>query len=207
MKNMFKPPSTFKDRRPVLEFKNEIRANGTVVSSWVPKVEKSAIIPNGTPGRVGEIVDMMRRGEACIERPSKTPWTPPSDYEFIAKYMPDEQSRVNFISKCEQWIADNPPRQASVPPEKPVIDTDLILALYKKYPGAVPPFEERMKVCRAAGYSEEYISKKTERHRKFTELAEERQKAIDDVFGKWPTANKAAPKPKPKVILAVKKRT
>jgi len=207
MKNMFKPPSTFKDRRPVLEFKSEIRAIGTVASSWVPNVEKIAIVPNGTPGRVGEIVDLMRRGEACIERPAKTPWTPPSDYEFIAKYMPDEQSRINFISKCEQWFADNPPRQIIVPVEKPVIDIELILALYKKYPGAVPPFEERMKVCRAAGYSEEYIAKKTERHRQLVEKADERQKAIDAVFGKWPTANKAVPKPKPKVILAVKKRT
>jgi hypothetical protein len=191
----------------VLEFKNEIRANGTVVGTWVPKAERSALIPNGTPGRVGEIVDMMRRGEACIERPAKTVWTPPSDYEFIAKYMPDEQSRNNFISKCEQWIADNPTPPPPQPPAKPIIDTELILALYKKYPGVVPPFEERMKVCRAAGYTEEYIAKKTERHRKFIELAEERQKAIDDVFGKWPTANKATPKPKPKVILAVKKRT
>ena len=207
MKKMFKPPSTFKDRRPVLEFKNEIRANGALVSSWVPKVDRPVIIPNGTPGRVGEIVDIMRRGEACIQRPTKTPWTPPSDYEFIAKYLPDEQSRINFISKCETWIADNPPRRIAAPAEKPVIDTELILALYKKYPGAVPPFEERMKVCRAAGYSDEYIAKKTERHRKFTELADERQKTIDSVFGKWPTANKATPKPKGKVIKAVQKRT
>jgi hypothetical protein len=207
MTKMYKPSSTFKDRRPVLEYKTEYRANGALVGTWVPKAERSAIIPNGTPGRVGEIVDEMRRGEACIQRPAKTPWTPPSDYEFIAKYMTDDQSRVNFISKCEQWIADNPPPPPPPPQVKPIIDTELILALYKKYPGVVPPFEERMKVCRAAGYSEEYIAKKTERQRKFTELAEERQKAIDAVFGKWPTANKAAPKPKGKVIRAVKKRT
>ena len=59
----------------------------------------------------------------------------------------------------------------------------------------------------SAGYSEEYIAKKTERQRKFIEEAAERQKAIDAVFGKWPTANKATPKPKAKVIKAVKKRT
>ena len=206
-KTMFKPPSTFKDRRPVLEFKTEYRENGSCASAWVPKVERPIIVPNGTPGRVGEIVDLMRRGEACIQRPYKSPWTPPSDYEFIAKYLPDEQSRINFISKCESWIADNPPPVLFVAPPKPNIDTDLVLALYKKYEGKVPPFEERMKVCRAAGYSEEYIAKKTERQRKFTEMAAERQKAIDAVFGKWPTANKTAPKPKAKVIKAVKKRT
>ena len=206
-KTMFKPPSTFKDRRPVLEFKTEYRENGSCASAWVPKVESPMIIPNGTPGRVGEIVDLMRRGEACIQRPYKSPWTPPSDYEFIAKYLPDEQSRLNFISKCESWIADNPPPVPFVASPKPKIDNDLVIALFKKYEGKVPPFEERMKVCRAAGYSEEYIAKNTERQRKFIEEAAERQKAIDAVFGKWPTANKATPKPKAKVIKAVKKRT
>ena len=204
---MFKPPSVFKDRRPDLEFKTEYRANGSCASTWVPKVERPLIIPNGTPGRVGEIIDLMRQGEACIQRPYKSPWTPPSDYEFIAKYLPDEQSRINFISKCEAWLADNPPPVLFVAHLKPKIDTDLILALYKKYEGKVPPFEERMKVCRAAGYSEEYIAKAIERKRKLDETTDTRQKVIDDIFGKWPSANKATPKPRAKVIKAVKKRT
>lgn len=206
-KTMFKPPSVFKDRRPDLEFKTEYRANGSCASTWVPKVERPLIIPNGTPGRVGEIIDLMRQGEACIQRPYKSPWTPPSDYEFIAKYLPDEQSRINFISKCEAWLADNPPPVLFVAHLKPKIDTDLILALYKKYEGKVPPFEERMKVCRAAGYSEEYIAKAIERKRKLDETTDTRQKVIDDIFGKWPSANKATPKPRAKVIKAVKKRT
>ena len=206
-KTMFKPPSTFKDRRPVLEFKTEYRENGSCASAWVPKVERPIIVPNGTPGRVGEIIDLMRQGEACIQRPYKSPWTPPSDYEFIAKYLPDEQSRINFISKCEAWLADNPPPVLFVAHLKPKIDTDLILALYKKYEGKVPPFEERMKVCRAAGYSEEYIAKAIERKRKLDETTDTRQKVIDDIFGKWPSANKATPKPRAKVIKAVKKRT
>ena len=206
-KTMFKPPSVFKDRRPELEFKTEYRANGSCASTWVPKVERPLIIPNGTPGRVGEIIDLMRQGEACIQRPYKSPWTPPSDYEFIAKYLPDEQSRINFISKCEAWLADNPPPVLFVAHLKPKIDTDLILALYKKYEGKVPPFEERMKVCRAAGYSEEYIAKAIERKRKLDETTDTRQKVIDDIFGKWPSANKATPKPRAKVIKAVKKRT
>ena len=206
-KTMFKPPSIFKDRRPDLEFKTEYRANGSCASTWVPKVERPLIIPNGTPGRVGEIIDLMRQGEACIQRPYKSPWTPPSDYEFIAKYLPDEQSRINFISKCEAWLADNPPPVLFVAHLKPKIDTDLILALYKKYEGKVPPFEERMKVCRAAGYSEEYIAKAIERKRKLDETTDTRQKVIDDIFGKWPSANKATPKPRAKVIKAVKKRT
>jgi len=206
-KTMFKPPSVFKDRRPDLEFKTEYRANGSCASTWVPKVERPLIIPNGTPGRVGEIIDLMRQGEACIQRPYKSPWTPPSDYEFIAKYLPDEQSRINFISKCEAWLADNPPPVLFVAHLKPNIDTDLVIALFKKYEGKVPPFEERMKVCRAAGYSEEYIAKAIERKRKLDETTDTRQKVIDDIFGKWPSANKATPKPRAKVIKAVKKRT
>jgi hypothetical protein len=207
MEKMYKPPSTFKDRRPVLEFKSEIRPNGSCASAWVPKVAKSVLIPNGTPGRVGEIVDIMRQGEACIQRPAKTVWTPPSDYEFIAKYLPDEQSRVNFISKCEQWFVDNPPPVPFTAPPRPHIDNDLVIALCKKYEGKVPPFEERMKVCRAAGYSEEYIAKKTERQRKFEGTLADRQNVLDGIFNKWPSASEPTPKPRGKVIKAVKKRT
>jgi hypothetical protein len=203
---MFKRPTIKCGFLTPKQFVTEIRPNGTRASTWVTPVHIPAIIPNGTPGRVGEIVDLMYKGFDCVRRPDKTPWTPPMDYEFVAKHLPEEIQDA-YLAKCEMWIADNPPRRVLVPAEKPVIDTELILALYKKYPGAVPPFEERMKVCRVAGYSEEYIAKKTERHRKFTELAEERQKSIDNIFGKWPSANKATPKPKSKVIKAVKKRT
>ena len=206
-KTMFKPPSTFKDRRPDLEFKTEYRENGSCASAWVPKVERPIIVPNGTPGRVGEIVDLMRRGEACIQRPYKSPWTPPSDYEFIARYLPDEQSRLNFISKCEAWIADNPSPVPFTAPPKPKIDTDLILALFKKYEGKVPPFEERMKVCQAAGYSEEYIARAKLRQKKFEETFADRQNVLDGIFNKWPSASKPTPKPRGKVIKAVKKRT
>ena len=82
-------------------------------------------------------------------------------------------------------------------------------ALFQKYPGAVPPFAERVKVYRAAGYPAEYIAKVIERHKKLAETAAERQKALDEIFAKWPSASKAVPKPKPKgkVIKAVKKRT
>ena len=203
---MFKRPTIKRGFLTPKQFVTEIRPNGTRSSTWVARVP-NPLIPNGTPGRVGEIVDLMRQGEDHIKRPVPQTWTPPMDYQFVAKHISDEQTRLNYISKCEAWLADNPPPVLFVAPPKPNIDTDLVLALYKKYEGKVPPFEERMKVCRAAGYSEEYIAKKTERQRKFTEMAAERQKAIDAVFGKWPTANKTAPKPKTKVIKAVKKRT
>jgi hypothetical protein len=207
---MFKRPTI----KPVFvapkQFVTEIRPNGTRASTWVTPVDRPVIIPNGTPGRVGEIVDLMRKGEAFIRRPEKTAWTPPMDYEFVARHMPEE-SRDAYVAKCEEWMAAHPTPQppAPAPPSsvKPEPDRQLIMALFKKYPGAVPPFEERVKVYKAAGHPEEYINKVIACHQKLQEATEARQKALDDIFGKWPSASKAVPKPRSKVIKAVKKRT
>lgn len=202
---MFKRPTLKRGFAVPRQFVTEIRANGSRVSEWVPQ-DTCAIIPNGTPGRVGEIVDGLYRGSDCVRRPSKTPWAPPVDYEFIAKYMP-EREREAYIAKCKEWFESHPPPVPKTPSPKPNIDRDLVLALLQKYPGAVPPFEERVKVYAAAGYPEEYIAKVIARRQKLEETAEERQKILDGIFGKWPSANKSVPKPKGKVIKAVKKRT
>ena len=205
---MFKRPTIKRDFLVPKQFVTEIRPNGTRASTWVTPVDRPVIIPNGTPGRVGEIVDMMYRGEAFVRRPPKTVWTPPMDYEFVARHMP-EASRDAYLAKCREWNETHPkpePRRAPVPTE-PAPDRQLVMALHKKYPGAVPPFEERIKVYKAAGYPEAFINRAIKRQKEFVEMAAERQKAIDAVFGKWPSANKAVPKPKNKVIKAVKKRT
>jgi hypothetical protein len=170
-------------------------------------VDRPVIVPNGTPGRVGEVVDLMRKGEAFIRRPEKTPWTPPMDYEFVAKHMP-EPDRDAYLAKCLEWLEAHPKQVAVEAAQKgPEPDRQLIQALFRKYPGKVPPFEERIKVYKAAGHSEDFINKAIARHQKLTETADARQKALDDIFGKWPSANKAVPKPRGKVIKAVKKRT
>ena len=202
---MFKRPTLKRGLAVPRQFVTEIRANGSRVSEWVPQVTHT-IIPNGAPGRVGEIVDGIYRGSDCIRRPSKTPWAPPIDYEFIAKYMP-EREREAYVAKCKEWFESHPPPAPKTAAPKPNIDQDLILALFHKYPGVVPPFEERIKVYAAAGHPEEYIDKVTARRQKLEETADERQKILDGIFGKWPSANKAVPKPKGKVIKAVKKRT
>jgi hypothetical protein len=148
----------------------------------------------------------MYRGSDAVRRPNKTAWTPPVDYEFIAKYMP-ECEREAYIAECKEWFESHPPPAPKTPPPKPETDRDLIMALFKKYPGAVPPFEERIKVYAAAGHSEEHIAKVIARRQKLEETVEERQKVLDGIFGKWPSANKSVPKPKGKMIKAVKKRT
>jgi len=205
---MFKRPTIKRGFLVPKQFVTEIRPNGTRASTWVDAVH-NPVIPNGAPGRVGEIVDMMYRGEAFVRRPPKTPWTPPMDYEFVAKHMA-EAYRDAYLAKCREWNEAHPkpePRPAPVP-TGPEPDRELFQALLRKYPGAVPPFAERIKVYKAAGYPEAFINKAIKRQKEFVETAAERQKAIDDIFGKWPSANKSVPKPKGKVIKAVvKKRT
>jgi hypothetical protein len=148
----------------------------------------------------------MRRGEDCILRPTATPWTPPIDYQYVARSIQPEM-REHFISKCEEWFEANLPRQTADQVEKHVVDDGIVLALFQKYRGQVPPLDERIRVYKAAGYTKEYLLKVMNRHAHLEETSDERQKALDGIFAKWPSANKTLPK-KAKVIKAVvKKRT
>jgi hypothetical protein len=144
----------------------------------------------------------MRRGEAYITRPSPQPWAPPVDYEFIAKYMAKSE-RDAYIAKCKAWFDTNPLPVPRVIPAPPKVDRLLVDALFAKYPGHVPPFEERIKVYRAAGVPEERIAKYMARQQKLEETADERQKIIDRIF---PNVPKKTVKQPPKVIKAVKKK-
>jgi len=206
---MFKRPTIKRGFLAPKQFVTEIRPNGTRASTWVTPVDRPVLIPNGTPGRVGEIVDLMYRGSDCVRRPEKTPWTPPMDYEFVARHMA-EADRDAYLARCLEWFEAHPKPdvvQVAVASTGPEPDRELVQALFKKYPGKVPPFEERIKVYKAAGYPEAYITKAIERHQKLVDTADERQKKLEEIFGKWPSANKTVPKPKGKVIKAVKKRT
>jgi hypothetical protein len=205
---MFKRPTIKRALLAPKQFVTEIRPNGTKVSTWVTQQMPTPIIPNGAPGLVGEIVDMIYKGVDAVRRPHKTPWTPPIDYEFVAKHLP-EKNREEYVAKCKEWFESHPKPTPPAPlaPMRPELDHQLVLALFQKYPGAVPPLEERIKVYKAAGYPEEYINKSIARHQRLEETSDARQKVLDDIFGKWPSANKSVPKPKGKVIKAVKKRT
>lgn len=187
-----------KQKRPApVEFVMEFRENGTQVGTWAPKVVNTRI-PSGTPGRVGEIIDAMRQG---VKYRVEKPWSPPIDYESVAKHMPDETKRELYLKKCRDWCVAHPPRPPRAPVVKPVIDIELILELYKKYEGKAPPIGERVKVFRAAGHSAEHMAKTLARAQKRQENASEIQKAIDDI---WTATAKS---PRGKVIKVVKKRT
>jgi len=64
-------------------------------------------------------------------------------------------------------------------------------------------------VYREAGVSDAYIAKAIARDARLEATSDERQKALDLIFAKWPSASKTVKpkaKAKPKVIKAVKKK-
>ena len=175
------------------EFVMSVRPDGTQVGSWQPKVVNTRI-PNGAPGVLGAIVDSMRRGSGS-QTPRETRWSPPIDYEFVAKHMPDEQA---YLKKCRDWCEANPPPPPVPKVEKTKLNTELWLALQKKYEGKALPMAERVKVALASGFSAKQIANKIERMKKWREEAEAASGLL---------VEKQALKLKGKVIKAVKKRT
>ena len=141
--------------------------------------------------------------------PSKPclPWTPPSEYEFIAKHMPEGESRDLFLARCRSWEEANPRVPPPPPPAKVELNMEPIYALHSKYNDKRPPLEESIVAWRAAGLSEERLTKMREWHEKMEATSDKRQEVIDKIFSKYPSANKSkvAQKVK-KIIRAVKKK-
>ena len=198
----FKRPIIRRVAPAYTEFTTEIRANGSRFSSWAPRMHTPCIV-SGTSGVVGSIVDKMRLGDDSVRSPTKQLWTPPSDYEFIAKQLPVGE-REAYLTRCQEWFAAHPPvtiKKRAAPKE---YDGALVCAMYEKRQTR-PPLAERVKVYRAAGYSEEYIEKVKAREKRWKDTKVERDAAFELIFARWPSASKPTPKPK-KVIKAVKKR-
>jgi hypothetical protein len=185
-------------------FVSETQPGGGVRSQWVSYTSR-ARVPSGTPGVVGELIDKMRNpSPACA--PKRREWTPPHDYEFIAKHM-SEAEREPWLQRCRAWIAAHPTPGAPAPQVAPSIDYQRIAAMYVG--GVAPPIATRVKVYRAAGCSDEFILKATARAAHLEATSDARQEALDLIFAKWPAASKAAKtkaKPSTKVIKAVKKK-
>jgi hypothetical protein len=134
----------------------------------------------------------------------QTPWTPPNDYKYIASKLPEAEA-ATLIARCESWFEANPPRQHStVAKAESTLDMTPVLELQAKYKGR-PPIEESIAAWRAAGLSEERLAKHRVWWNKMEATSEERQKALDLIFVKYPSANKPIPKVK-KVIKAVNKK-
>jgi hypothetical protein len=183
------------------QFVSTTLPGGGVASRWAPITNKHPI-PSGHPSVVGQILDKMRRG-SCPTGPVPTVWTPPVEYEFIAKHLDNPEA---FLKRCEDWFAQNPsvaPTTCAIPPS---LNLEPVAALYKKWGIRAPPIAEREKAWRLAGYSEAKIQKALGHHKRMQETADARQTVIDLIFAKFPSANKPTPKPKAKKAIKVVKK-
>jgi hypothetical protein len=136
----------------------------------------------------------------------KPEWTPPVEYKFIAKFMSAEEG-ADYIARCEAWFEAHPPRAVREATARVELDYTPVHALRAKYPTSRPPLEESIEAWRAAGQSEEKLEKYRKWWQRMEETDEQRQKALDDIFKKYPSANKSSRVNKPKkIIRAVKKK-
>jgi len=164
----------------------------------------SRCIPTGTPGRVGEIVTKMHRGSGSAGPPPPTEWSPSYDYEFLAQHQADPAA---YIARCEAWFAENKPLVPATRKISPAVDLTPIADLFVKHGDHRPPIDEHVEAMRKAGYSERVIAKAIARDAFLKATVDERQKALDLIFARWPSINKPTPKPRAsKPIKAVKKK-
>lgn len=161
----------------------------------------SVISPYST-GVLGDIARSMLN--TTIPPLRKREWTPPTDYEFIAKKLPKEEGEA-LIARSKAWLEahTNPVREPVV---KTVLNYEPIMALHNKYPGKRPPLEEHIAAFLAAGMSEARVEKYRAHMKKMEDTSDERQKALDSIFAKYPSANKPNKPKAKKIIKAVHKK-
>jgi len=159
-----------------------------------------------SPYATGVVADIVRTMRNSVILPARqTPWTPPNDYKYIASRLPETEA-ATLIARCESWLEANPPPpRVTIQIEQPTLDMTPVLELQAKYTKGRPPIQESIVAWRAAGMSEERLKKYQAWWNKMESTAEERQKALDLMFAKYPSANKPIPKVK-KVIKAVNKK-
>ena len=206
-KTMYKRPIPRARGFAPRQFVSEAQPGGGVRSQWVTQTSHT-LVPSGTPGVVGELIDKMRNPHsACVLKQYE--WTPPREYEFIAERM-SEAERGPWLQKCRAWFDARPKPIVPPPPPASTIDHQLIAAMYDMGRRVTrPPIAKRVKVYREAGVSDAYIAKAIARDARLEATSDERQKALDLIFAKWPSASKTVKpkaKAKPKVIKAVKKK-
>lgn len=198
---MYKRPNPRPRRNVPTQFVSSALPGGGVVSRWTSGMAKPRI-PSGHPSFTGQIIDKLRQGD-CPTCPKVREWTPPTDYEFIAKHMDNPEA---FLKRCEDWYAQNPVAPPRGREPAPPINLEPVVALYKKWGVRVPPIAAREKAWRLAGYAEAKIQKALAYHKRMEETADARQEALDLIFAKFPSANKPTPKAKTKKVIKVVKK-
>lgn len=171
--------------------------------AWAGEVA-APTFTSATHGRVGEIIATMRAQN--VPRAPPRPWAPPKDYLFVAQHM-HENSRDAYIARCEAWHSEHPP--SAPPPVQAalVLNHEPILKLFARYHPHRPPTPELAAAWRLAGYPETRVAKAVAHFDHLEATVDERQKALDAIFVKFPVANKTAKaKVAAKPIKAVKKK-
>ena len=174
------------------------------VSEWVVD-ESIPLIPSGTPGLVGMLVDKTRNPTVYHPNPKMAPSI---HYELISKHMNPEAGAA-YRADAEEWFAKQSNLTRKEQDPVPVLDHSPLLELYSKYKNKRPPIGELVVAMRLAGYPESKVEKSIKWNEKMEEREEEMQKELDLFFGKWPCASKTAPKARKvvkKAIKAVKKK-
>ena len=133
-------------------------------------------------------------------------WTPPADYLFISKYMPEEEAAV-FVARCESWIEAHTTPVHQVQTTVTRLDISPVQALLQKYKDKRPPCDEYLEALRLSGADEDRIEKAAKFYQKMEDTVDTRQEVIDKIFFKYPSAYKPTrTAPAKKVIRAVKKK-
>lgn len=196
----YKRPNPRTWSRVPSQFISQTLPGGGVVSQWKADVTKPRV-PSGHPSVVGQIIDKMRQGDNPAS-PKKNVWTPPIEYEFVAKHMHDPEA---YIQKCKAWFeAHANEKNTRKTGDAPVLNLEPIYALYAR--GQVPPLPEREKAWRLAGYSESKIQKALAYYKRMEETSDARQEVLDLIFAKFPSASKPTPKIKAKKVIKVVKK-
>ena len=160
-----------------------------------------AAIPYGTPGRVGELADLVNKGTRDIKY-CKQEWSPPYEYEFYARLKIPENEREAYLKRCEEWFATNPPKAIKSTP--PVEYNHEMIAKFWKGKTSMPSIEDRLAVLHSAGIPDILIEKHEKWDQKMEETSEKRQKQIDDIFGKYNKTKTKAVSKTPKMTKTIK---
>jgi len=132
-------------------------------------------------------------------------WTPPSEYMFISKYMPEEEVEF-YIARCQSWFEAHPTVVTEVQ-QVHRLDMTPMVVLLKKYKDKRPPCDEYLEALRKGGASEGRIESARRFYKKMIDTVDNRQEVVNKIFVKYPSAYKPTrTAPVKKVIRAVKKK-
>jgi hypothetical protein len=173
------------------------------VSEWT-EVHGGNIVASGSHGRVGEICDKINLG-VIQSKPKR--FVPTYEHQFWAEKMLPKDEQDTYIKKCEDWFAAHPSKILKKLTEPVAYDCDS-LARYWSLKTSMPPIAERAAAMVKAGVPLEIIEKHRAWDAMMDETSEDRQKDLDEIFGKYANS-KVVAKPKPpksKMLKPVKKK-